>query len=121
MEADALSRIDWKKCDKTIQADSIQVIVTVTGNGHGNDHIESTPCSPQTKESLFPSISDGNHIISKAIKLSSGQSHLTHPEAELSALELRPKSDTSRCLGISNDFLSNPECMTPADYAEAQT
>ena len=28
VEADALSRIDWEKCDETIQADSIQAIVT---------------------------------------------------------------------------------------------
>ena len=27
VEADALSGIDWEKCDKTIQANSIQVIV----------------------------------------------------------------------------------------------
>ena len=27
VEADALSRINWEKCDETIQADSIQEIV----------------------------------------------------------------------------------------------
>ena len=29
VEADALSRIDWEKCDETIQADLIQAIVAV--------------------------------------------------------------------------------------------
>ena len=33
VEADALSRIDWEKCDETIQADSIQVIVTAAITG----------------------------------------------------------------------------------------
>ena len=50
VEADALSRIDCEKCDETIQADSIQAIVTAAITGQGNDHIKAIPCSPQTIE-----------------------------------------------------------------------
>ena len=42
VEADALSRIDWEKGDKTIQ-----VIVTTVITRQGNDLIEAVPCSPQ--------------------------------------------------------------------------
>ena len=35
MEADVLSRIDWGKNDKTLPADSIQVIVTAALKGKG--------------------------------------------------------------------------------------
>ena len=51
VEADALSRIDWEKGDETIQADSIQAIVTAAIKGQGNDYIEAIPCSPLTIES----------------------------------------------------------------------
>ena len=37
VEADALSRIDWEKGDKTLQADSIQAIVTAALTGQEND------------------------------------------------------------------------------------
>ena len=43
VEADALSRIDWEKEDKTLQADSIQAIVTAAITGQGNDYIETIP------------------------------------------------------------------------------
>ena len=43
VEADALSRIDWEKGDETIQADSIQAIVTAAITGQGNDCIEAIP------------------------------------------------------------------------------
>ena len=46
VEADALSRIDWEKDDKTLPADSIQAIVTAALTGQGNDYIETIPCSP---------------------------------------------------------------------------
>ena len=39
MEADALSRIDWEKCDETIQADSCQAIVAATITGDVANHI----------------------------------------------------------------------------------
>ena len=82
IEADALSRIDWEKGDETIQADSIWTIVTAAITGQGNDHIEAIPCSPQTIESLLPSIYDNAQIVCKAITWSSRQSHLTCPETE---------------------------------------
>ena len=43
VEADALSRIDWEKCDETIQANSIQAIVAVAITGHVANHIEAIP------------------------------------------------------------------------------
>ena len=75
MEADALSRIDWEKCDETIQVNSIQAIVAAAITGDMANHIESVSCSVQTIDSLFPSISD-TPAISKAITRSSRQSHL---------------------------------------------
>ena len=86
VEADALSRIDWEKCDETIQADSIQAIVATAITGQVANHIEAIPCSPQTINSLLPSIPD-TPIVSKAITQSSRQSHPTHPEVKLSALK----------------------------------
>ena len=66
MEADALSTIDWEKCDETIQADSIQAIVAATITGQVANYIEAIPCSPQTINSLLPSIPD-TPIVHKAI------------------------------------------------------
>ena len=58
MVADALSRINWEKDDQTLQADSIQAIVTAALKGQGNNYIGTIPCSPQIIESLIPSIHD---------------------------------------------------------------
>ena len=116
-EADALSRIDCENGDETIQADSIQAIVTAAITGQGNDHIEAIPCSPQTNESLFPSIPDKAQIVCKAITQSSRQSHLTCLETELFESEAESKM---------GDF-SHPEpalnlkCMTTAGWIEAQS
>ena len=93
VEADALSWINWEKCNKTIQADSIQAIVAVAITGHGTNH-KAVPCSPQTIESfcpqtiesLLPSIPDTT-IVSKAIIWLSRQSHPTCLEAESFALK----------------------------------
>ena len=82
MEADALSRIDWEKCDETIQANSIQAIVAATITGQVANHIEAIPCSPQTIDSLLHSIPN-TPIVSKAIPWSSEQSHPKCLEAEL--------------------------------------
>ena len=38
--ADALWQIDWEKCDKTMQADSIQAIVAAAITGQVANHIE---------------------------------------------------------------------------------
>ena len=86
MEADALSRIDREKCDETIQADSIQAIVAAAITGNVANHIEAIPCSPQTINSLLPSIPEAP-IVSKAITQSSRQSHLTCLESESSVLK----------------------------------
>ena len=66
VEADALSWIDWEKCDETIQTDSIQAIVATVIAGNVAHHTEAVPCSPQTTDSILPSIPD-TPVISKAI------------------------------------------------------
>ena len=117
IEADALSRIDWEKGDETIQADSIQAIVTGAITGQGNDHIEAIPCSPQTFESLLPSIPDNDQIVCKAITWLSKQSCLTHLETDLFA------SETESKLGNSShwDPALNPKSMTTSYWIEAQS
>ena len=54
MEVDALSWIDWEKCDKTIQADSIQVIVEAAITRQVANHIKAIPGNPQAITSLPP-------------------------------------------------------------------
>ena len=66
MEADALSLIDWEKCNETIQADSIQAIIAAAIAGNVANHIKAVPCSPQTTDSILSSI-PGTPVISKAI------------------------------------------------------
>ena len=88
-----MSGIDWEKCDETIQADSIQAIVAATITGQGNNHIEAIPCSPQTVDSLLPSIPDDTFIVSKAITRSSRQSDPTHPETKSFVTETESKPD----------------------------
>ena len=92
VEADALSRIDWEKGAETVQADSIQAIVTAAITGQGNDHIEAIPCSPQTIELLLLSVPDNAQIVCKAITWSSKQSHLTHLETDSFASEIESKT-----------------------------
>ena len=97
VEADALSRIDWEKSDETIQADSIQAILTAAITGQENDYIEA---SPQTIESLLLAIPDNAQIICKAnmmseIKLNSG--NFSHPDSPL-----------------------NPQSMTMLDWMRVQ-
>ena len=86
-----MSRIDWEKGDETIQADSIQAIVTTAITGQGNDHIEAIPHSPQTIKSLVPSTPDDALIVCEAIAWSSRQSHLTCPETESFVSETESK------------------------------
>ena len=107
VETDALSRIDWKKGNETIQADSIQAIGTAAITRQGNDHTEAIPCSPQTIESLFPSIPDNATIICKILQ-SSRQSHLTHLETESFVSEIESKPGKSS----HPDPALNPKCMT---------
>ena len=75
-EADALSRIDWEKDDKTLPADSIQAIVTAALIGQGNNYIETIPCSPQIIESLTPSTHDNVQVVCKSITTSECESNL---------------------------------------------
>ena len=121
VEADTLSRIDWEKCDKTIQADSIQAIVTAAITGQRDNHIEVIPCSPQTIESLLPSIPADTPIVSKVITWSSGQSHPTHLETESFILETESKLDDFSHLIVDEDPSLNPKCMTTSDWIEAQS
>ena len=84
VEADALSRIDWEKDDKTLPADSIQAIVTAALTGQENDYIETIPCSPQISESLTPSIHDNAQAVCKSITTS----------------EIKSNTDNSSCPGL---------------------
>ena len=120
MAADALSQIDWEKCDKTIQADSIHAIVTAAITGQVVNHIKAVPCNPQVIDSLFPSIPDTT-IISKTITWSSRQSHLTCLEAESCVSKMVSKLDDSSCLEVDNDPRLNPKCMTMLDWVESQS
>ena len=74
VEADALLRIDWEKCDEIIKADSIQAMVAAAITGHRTSHIDAILCSPKATESFPPSIPEDNPIVSKAITQLSRQS-----------------------------------------------
>ena len=100
VEADALSRIDWGKNDKTLLADSIQAIVTAALTGQGNDYIETIPCSPQAIESFALSIHDNAQVVCKSMTLS----------------EIESDSDSYCCPGPS----WNPNCMTISDWVKVQ-
>ena len=85
VEADALSRIVWEKCDETIQANSIQAIVTAA-IARDVANIEVVSCSAQSIESFLLIPSD-TIAISKAITRLSDQSCMTCPEHESSVLK----------------------------------
>ena len=95
VEADALSRIEWEKDDKTLPADSIQAIVTATITGQGNDCIETVLCNPQIIESLTPSTHDNAQVICKSIA-------------------------TSRVESSCPNLSWNPKCMTMLDWMKVQ-
>ena len=123
VEADALSRIEWEKCDDTIQANSIQAIFAAATAGNVANHIESVPCSIQAIDSLLPSIS-GTPAMSKAITRSSRQSHWTHREPKSSVLKTVTKPDNSSCLEVVTEHIKNqlnPKYMTKSDWVEAQS
>ena len=119
VEADALSRIDWEKCDETIQAVPIQAIVATAIAGNMANHIEAVPCSHQTIDSILPFIPD-TPVISKAITQLSRQSHLTHPKSELSISKTVCKLDYSSHLGVGTGYSLNPKCTTISDWIKAQ-
>ena len=99
--SNALSRIDWEKEDKTLQADSIQAIVTAAIREQGNDYIETIPCSPQTIESLLPSTHDNAQVVCKSIttsEIKSNSGGSSHPNPSW-----------------------NLKCMTMSDWMKVQT
>ena len=100
VEADALSKIDWGKSDKTLPGDSIQATVAATLTGQGNNYIGTIPCSPQAIDSFALSISDNAQVICKS--------------TTLSGIEL--DSDSYHC----SDPSWNPDCMTTLDWVKAQ-
>ena len=120
VKADALPRIDWEKCDETIQANSIQAIVAAAITGNVANHIEAIPYSPQTINFLLPSVPDAP-IVSKAITQSSRQSHSTCLESESSISKTVSKLDDSWHLGVDTDSPLNPKCITTLDWVEAQS
>ena len=100
VKADALSRINWKKDDQTLQADSIQANVTAVLTGQGDDYIETIPCSPQIIDSLIPSIHDNAQVVCKSITTSG----------------IKSNSDCSS----HPDPSWNPKCMIMLDWVKAQ-
>ena len=64
IEADALLRIDWEKCDETIQANSIKAIVAAVIT-EDVANIEAVSCSVQVIQLFLPIPSD-TIAISKA-------------------------------------------------------
>ena len=100
VEADALSRIDWEKDDKTFPADFIQAIVTTALTGQGNAYIETIPCSPQAIESFTSSIHDNAQVVFKSMTMS----------------EIESDSDSSSC----PDSSWNPKCMAMLDWMKFQ-
>ena len=115
-----MSRIDWEKCNETIQADSIQAIVVAAIAGD-LVNIEAVSCSMQAVES-FPPIQSEPKAISKAITSSSNQSHMTCTKHGLSELEKVVNADDSDhpATGQFENKL-NPKCMTIQDWVESQS
>ena len=120
VEADALSRIEWEKCDETIQIESIQAVVTAT-IAEDLANIEAVSCSMQTVEpSLL--IQSESMPISKAITWSSNQSCMTCSEHGLSEVRKVVSMDHSSCPTARQlEDKSNPKCMTIWDLVEASS
>ena len=120
VEADALSRIDWGKCDEIIQADSIQAIVATAITGHRTSHIEAIPCNPQAIESIPPSLPDDTLSVNKTITQSSRQSHSTRMQMKSFPWETESTLDDHGHLGVDEDLSLNPKCMTTSNWVKAQ-
>ena len=109
-----------EKCDETIQAESIQVIVAAAVTGD-LANVETNSCCVQTIELCLP-IQSQMAAISKAITNSSNQGCMTHLEQALSKLESITSADntdhpTIRLL----DNKLNPKCMTIQDWVDAKS
>ena len=120
VEVDALSRIEWEKCDETIQTESIQAVVTAAIVG-ALANIEAVSYSLQTVEP-FVSIQSKPMAISKAITLSSNQSHLMHPEYGASEVRKVMGMEDTSCLTARQlkDKL-NSKYMSIQDWLEVQS
>ena len=119
MEADALSRIDWEKCDETIQDNLIQEIVAAAVAGDVAN-IEAVSCSVQAIESFLVIPSD-TIAISKAITRSSDKSHMTYLEPKLSILQTVSKVDDSDHPALASrqpEDKLNLKCMTKQDWVK---
>ena len=120
VEADALSRIDWKKCDETIQVDSILAIVVAAIAGD-LVNIESISCSVQPIEAFFPVWSETS--TNKVITRSFNQSYNTSGTWILWA------GEHIKCGWLWTSSTSNQtvrkeiesKCMTIQDWVEAQS
>ena len=120
VEADALSGIDWEKCDETIQAESFQAVVAATIAG-GLANIEAVSCNMQAVEPFLP-IQSEPMAISKAITQSSNQSHPMHLEHGSSKVKKVVRTDHSNCPTARQlEDKLNPKCMTIQDWVEAQS
>ena len=100
IEANALTRIDWERYDETILANSIQAIVAAAIAENVVNHIEALPSSPQTIDSILPSI-PGILIISKTTTQLSRQNCLTCLEYESSVWKTVSKLDVSNHPGAA--------------------
>ena len=119
-EADALSRIEWEKCDETIQVESIQAVVAAAIAGD-LANIEAVSCSMQVGEPFLP-VQSEPMAISKAITWPSNQSHLTHPENRLSKAREAVNMDDSSCLTARQlEGKLNLKGMSIQDWVEAQS
>ena len=122
VEADALLRIDWEKCEETIQANSIHAIVAAAIT-RDLANIEAVSCSVQAIES-FLLIPSETIAISEAITRSSDQSCMICPEHESSVLKTISKVDDSDCQALASGQSEDkfcPKCMAKDDWAEAQS
>ena len=110
-------RLVWRKCDNTIQADSIQAMIAAAITGQVANHNEAIPCNPQVINSLLPSIPD----TPTTITWSTIQSCQTCLDAESLASKTVSKPDDFSHLGDDQDPSLNPRCMTTLDWVEAQS
>ena len=120
--ADALLRIDWEKCDKTVWVKSVQAKVAATKVGD-LANIEMISCSLQAVES-FLTIPSKTSVISKAITRLSNSSCMTCPEPGSFELETVLNADDSDYPALATRQLESkliPKCMTIQDWIEAQS
>ena len=115
-----MSRIEWEKCDETIQVESIQAVVAAAIAGD-LANIEAASCSMQRVKSFLP-IQFEPMAISKAITQSSNQSHLMCVENGSSeARKVVSVDDSSLPTARQLEDKLNSKCMSIQDCIEAQS